>query len=144
MPSVVFLNFERKYMRASRLVAFFSLSFIVMAFVGCSRDPNFKKQKYLESGNRYFEKGKYREAAIQFSNAIQVDPNFANAHYKLAQSYVQMQAWPNAYRELRRTVDLDPDNTKAQLDLGGFLLGAHSYDEARATIEKILQKDPNN
>jgi len=131
-------------MRASRLVAFFSLSFIVMAFVGCSRDPNFKKQKYLESGNRYFEKGKYREAAIQFSNAIQVDPNFANAHYKLAQSYVQMQAWPNAYRELRRTVDLDPDNTKAQLDLGGFLLGAHSYDEARATIEKILQKDPNN
>jgi len=32
---------------------------------GCSRDPNVRKQKYLESGQRYFDKGQYREAAIQ-------------------------------------------------------------------------------
>jgi Tfp pilus assembly protein PilF len=47
---------------------------------GCSRDPNVRKQKYLESGQCYFEKAKYREAAIQYSNAIQVDPRFADAH----------------------------------------------------------------
>ncbi len=33
---------------------------------GCSRDPNVRKQKYLESGQRYFDKGQYKEAAIQF------------------------------------------------------------------------------
>ena len=44
---------------------------------GCSRDPNVRKQKYLESGQRYFDKGQYREAEIQFQNAIQVDARFA-------------------------------------------------------------------
>jgi Tfp pilus assembly protein PilF len=48
---------------------------------GCSRDPNVRKQKYLESGQRYFDKGQYREAEIQFENAIQVDSRFADAHY---------------------------------------------------------------
>ena len=46
---------------------------------GCSRDPNVRKQKYLESGQRYFDKGQYREAEIQFENAIQVDSRFADA-----------------------------------------------------------------
>lgn len=52
---------------------------------GCSRDPNVRKQKYFESGTRYFEAGKYREAAIQYLNAVQVDPAYAEAHYQLAQ-----------------------------------------------------------
>jgi len=51
---------------------------------GCSQDPNVKKRKLLESGQRYFDKGQYQEAAIQFENAIQVDDRFADAHYKLA------------------------------------------------------------
>jgi Tfp pilus assembly protein PilF len=130
-------------MRLSRWFALV-VGLALLSSLGCSRDPNVKKQKYLESGNRYFEKGKYREATIQYSNAIQVDPKFANAHYKLAQSYLQVQAWPGAYRELQRTVDLDPNNIMAQLDLGGLLLGGHSYAEARTTIDKILQTNPNN
>ena len=46
-------------------------------FTGCSHDPNVRKQKFLESGNRYRDKGKLREAAIQYSNALQMDPRFA-------------------------------------------------------------------
>jgi len=52
----------------------FLVCFLIAAlFMGCSRDPNVRKQKYLESGDRYFAKGRYREAAIQYSNAVQVD-----------------------------------------------------------------------
>ena len=43
------------------IVAVVALSLLV----GCSRDPNVRKQKYYESGQRFYEKGKYREAAIQ-------------------------------------------------------------------------------
>src|SRR5579885_956143 len=128
---------EGNYMR--RLFTVVPLVAVLVVSLACSRDPNVKKQKYFESGNRYFEKGKYREAAIQYSNAIQVDPKFGSAHYKLAQSYLHMQAWANAYRELRRTVDLDPGNGKAQLDLGSMLLAGHAYEEARGTIDTILQ-----
>ena len=53
---------------------------------GCHGDPNVRKQKYLESGERYSAEGKYREAAIQYLNALKVDKNFADAHYALAQA----------------------------------------------------------
>jgi len=49
-------------MRSKRLVAIIVTA--VLALVSCSRDPNVAKRRYLESGNKYFDKGKYREARI--------------------------------------------------------------------------------
>ena len=87
-------------------------------FAGCHGDPNVRKQKYLESGKRYSAQGKYREAAIQFSNALKVDKNFPEAHYELAQAYEHLGQYNAAYSELLRTVDLQPTNYKARIDLG--------------------------
>src|SRR5208283_5386891 len=56
------------------------LTLIATGFTACSRDPNVRKQKYFHSGQRYFDKGKYPEAAIEFVNAIQIDPGYAEAH----------------------------------------------------------------
>ena len=53
---------------------------LTVVLTGCSRDPNVRKQKYFESGEKYFAAGKYREAAIQYSNAVQIDSRFAQAH----------------------------------------------------------------
>src|SRR5215510_7434267 len=89
---------------------------IACLLTSCSRDPNVRKQKYFESGQRYFQKGKYREAAIQFSNAIQVDPRFPDAHAQLAQTYLKLQQWTRAYQELGRTLELQPDNYQAHVD----------------------------
>ena len=68
---------------------FLVLGLSAAVLTGCSRDPNVRKQKYLESGQRYFAKGKYREAAIEFRNATEVDPTFAAAHYQLAESFIK-------------------------------------------------------
>src|ERR1700693_4669442 len=86
--------------RWPRACAIAVLSFAVLA--GCSRDPNTRKQKFLESGNQYFDAGKYAEASIQYQNAIQVDPKFAEAHYKLAQAFVRRGIWTGAYQELMK------------------------------------------
>src|SRR5947209_2344943 len=100
-------------MRNARGFTLTLLAFLcALALTGCSRDPNVKKQKYLESGKRFMQSQKYREAAIQFSNALQVDNKFADAHFELAQAYGKMGNWSSAYRELVRTVDIDPSNAK--------------------------------
>lgn len=75
---------------------------------GCFRDPNVRKHKYLESGQKYSAQGKDREAAIQFANALRIDRNFAEAHYALAQTYLHMGALGSAFGELQRTVSLPP------------------------------------
>ena len=115
-----------------------------LAIIGCSRDPNVKKQQYLDSGKRFMESQKYREAAIQFSNALQVDNKFVEAHYQLAQAYGKMGQWSNAYRELSRTVELDPNHSKAQLDLGNLLLAGHDLVRAEQHAQAVISKDPNN
>src|SRR4051794_21528598 len=69
------------------VISLLSLVSIVSTFTSCARDPNVRKQKYAESGERYFDKAKYQEAAIQFSNAIQIDPAYPRAHFDLAKTY---------------------------------------------------------
>jgi tetratricopeptide (TPR) repeat protein len=122
------------------------LVFIVLliACSGCGRNPNIQKQKYFESGNRYFEKGQYHEASIEFLNAIKVDPKFEQAHYQLAETYIRLQAWPEAYHELKQTIDIDPGNRKAEIEMGDLLVAARLLSEAQAVAERLLQKDTNN
>ena len=112
--------------------------------VGCSRDPNVRKHKYYESGQRYFQKGKYREALIQFSNVLQVDSSDADAHYQLARVYSRMQQWDPAYHELERTVELQPENYQARLDLANLLIAGHDLKLAQEQTDFLLQKQPKN
>ena len=87
-----------------------------------------RKQKYLESGDRYFDKGKYREAAIQYANAVQVDSRFAQAHSQLGQTYLKLGDSSRAFQELSRTVELAPDNYRAHIDLANLLVTARNPD----------------
>ena len=123
------------------MVAFF-LSLTLLS--GCFRDPNVRKHKYLESGQRYSAQGKDREAAIQFSNALKIDKNFADAHYALAQTYLHMGVLSAAYGELQRTVNLQPANNKARIDLGDMLLAGGRIDDAQAQANAVMAGQPNN
>src|SRR5437899_32872 len=120
---------------------FLILGLTVSLLTGCSRDPNVRKQKYFESGQRYLEKEKYREAAIQFGNAVQVDSRFAEAHYQLAQTYLKLQDPMYAYQELTRTLELQPENYKAQIDISNMFILGHDLNQAKEHIDLLLQKD---
>jgi len=123
------------------VVLFLSLTLLS----GCFRDPNVRKHKYLESGQKYSAQGKDREAAIQYANALKIDKNFAEAHYALAQAYLHMGALSAAYGELQRTVYLQPTNYKARIDLGNMLLaGGGKPDDAQAQADAVIAAQPDN
>lgn len=128
---------ERKRVAAMALLMTIGLS-------GCKHDPNVQKRKYFESGKRYEDQGKYREAAIQFANVLKVDRNYGPAHYELAKTYVQLGSMIAAYQELQRTVSLDPTNLKARLDLGNMLLAGGLPDRAQDQAKAVLLADPRN
>jgi tetratricopeptide (TPR) repeat protein len=134
--------------QAMRRARFYRLFFVLIlalaALTGCSRDPNVRKQKYFESGQRYFEKAKYREAAIQYSNAIQVDPRFADAHYHLGLTYLRLGEPNRAYQELQRTLEIEPANYKARVDVTNMLIAAKFYKEAQEHLDILTSKQPNN
>src|SRR5258708_32281249 len=82
--------------------------------------------------------GEYPEANISYSRALQVDPRFVEAHYKRAKCLLKQSSWAAAFQELSRTVDLQPENWPAQLDLGQLLLAGGKPQEAKDRALLIL------
>ena len=121
-----------------------TLFVVVTLLAGCHTDPNVRKQKYLESGKRFSAEGKYREAAIQFSNAVKIDKSFADAHYELAQAYEHLGQYSAAFSELGRTVELKPTNYPARIDLGNLMLAGWKIDDAQTQANAVLAAQPNN
>lgn len=118
-------------------------SLLAVLVTGCSPDPNVRKQKYFDSGGRYFDEGKYREAAIQYSNAIQLDSRFAQAHYKLGETYLKLHDWQRAVQELSRSVDLVPDNYPARVDLANLRISERDLKDAQPHLDVLRDKQPN-
>lgn len=133
-------------MKISSHHRFFFLAALVVAGLlpGCNRDPNVAKQRFLQSGIRYYNQGKYKEAGIQFQNAVKIDPRFAEAHLQMAHCYEKLEIWSGAYQELLKTVDIQPDNNAARVELGNLLLSAHRYSDAKDQADAILGNDPRN
>lgn len=141
-------------MSRSCVVHLLLLSSLLLAVTtGCSRDPNVRKQKFFDSGEKYFAKGKYREAAIQYANATQIDSRFAEAHYKLSQAYLKLGDSNRAFQELSRTVELTPENYRAHTDLANMLvtvrnpdgsLSSDAFKQAKTHLDLLRDKQPNN
>ena len=115
-----------------------------MLLSACSRDPNVRKQKYFQSGQHYFEQGKYREAAIEFVNAIKIDSGYAEAHHQLAETYLKLQQGQGAAQELARTIELQPENYQARIELANVLMLARDFQRAQEQVDLLQQKRPND
>ena len=136
---------EGMMMNSRRGLSFLAVLYAALFLVaGCHRNPDTEKRKYSEKAAAFFQQGKYREAAIMYQNAIQIDPQFAEAHYGLSQCLMKQSDFTHAYQELMRTVELEPTNWKAQLDLGNLYLAAGKLSDARDRAETILKSDPQN
>jgi tetratricopeptide (TPR) repeat protein len=111
---------------------------------GCATDPAIAKQKAFESGNGYFERGDYRAAVVQFRVALQHDPLFGEARYKLAEAYTRQSDLRRALPEYVRAADLLSGSVEVQLKAAQALLLAGRYEDARARAEKGAAIDPTN
>ena len=87
-----------------------------LTLVSCSRDPNAAKKRYLENGNKYFAKGKFKEASIMYRNALQKDQRYGSAYYHLAQTDLKLGRISNALGELRRAIELIPKDQPEHID----------------------------
>jgi tetratricopeptide (TPR) repeat protein len=131
-----------KYLRISSLI--YSSGLVAFLLTGCSSDPNKQKRAYLQSGDKYFQRARYQEAVIQFRNAIEIDPRFAEAHWQLARTFLRLRNSEAAFRELHETVRLEPRNADAELELAALYLARRQYAEAQAAVQVALKTAPQS
>lgn len=125
-------------------ITFVTLVAIVFMAAGCSQNPDEAKRKHMESGDRYFQAEKYDAALIEYRNAVQKDPRFGDARFKLAQTYLHRGDASNALRESVRAADLLPERADAQLQAIRLLLVAGRFADARTRAEALLKREPRN
>src|SRR6266849_331586 len=116
----------------------------LLLVVGCARSPEAKKARYLERGDRYFQKEQYREAIIEYRNALRIDGQNPRATRQLGLAHYQLGQLGQAYPLLLRAQALEPDNSTVALRVATIYLAGGRTDDARTEADRILQKDPKN
>jgi tetratricopeptide (TPR) repeat protein len=125
----------------------------LLALSSCNRDPNVAKKRYVESGNKYFEKGKYKEAILMYRDALQKDRKFGEAHYRLGLTYFKMNNVQEGVRSMRRALEFLGPNVPERWDaivkistifvtIGGRDKQLQS--EVEANCKLLLARDPNS
>jgi len=99
---------------------------------------------YVLGGNRFFQKGDYREAAKEFEKAIALQPDFAPAYNRLGMTYAILQDYEQAEKKFNKVIELAPQMDEGYLNLG--LLYELKGESARALtlLEKAFSLNPEN
>ena len=124
--------------------AFAMLAVLMALSAGCSRSPEAKKARYLERGDRYFKQEQYREAIIEYRNALRIEGTNGQAIRQLGLAHYQLGQLAQSFRYLLRAHELEPDNTQLAVKLAGIYLVAGKPEDARAATARILEKEPKN
>ncbi len=130
--------------RASRFRTALLLGAAALLLSACSSDPQKAKAKYLASGEKYMQQKQYSKAAIEFRNAIRIDPQFTDAYFQLSQAAIAQRNWQVAYASLEKLIEMDPGRSDARLERGRLYLAARQFDNAAQDANAVLQKDPKN
>lgn len=115
----------------------------------CRQSP----QRLVDAGNRYHDKKKFQEASILYRKAIAKDKTYADAYYREGLNLLDQKNAIEASKFFRRAVDLNPNNTDAEVKLSEIYLTAYALDkkkfqnllpEVKDLTAKILQRNPKD
>ena len=142
-------------MEGSPVMRYLALALVAVFLTSCNRDPNYLKQKYLQSGIKYFDGNRYKEASIMFRKSIEADRKFGPAYYHLALTDLKLSQVANAVPAFRRAQELlKPGTTEANdtdLKLSEILIIAAQSQanndailkEVQKTVDGLLKRNPN-
>lgn len=96
--------------------------------------------------------GPMKQATQFFASALELDPDFAAAHARAAQSYIELY-WHLTYdssdlaiarEHLARAIMLDPNGAEPLMARGSYYYHDHDYEPALRDLEKASKIQPGN
>jgi tetratricopeptide (TPR) repeat protein len=118
---------------------------LCMAFgLGACTSMEAKRDNFLTQGKALFQKRDYIRARLQFRNALQIDPKFAQGYLWLGKTELKLNHFQGAFGALSKAVELNPDLTEAQILMGEMYLLGRKLKEAEAKAKLVLKKAPEN
>ena len=103
--------------------------------------------KFLAEGEKQLEKKDYPRAILQFRNAVQAKPKEAEPYYQLGLAYLASGDLRKAVGYLKKTIELNPKHTGAQLRLAELMSTSadkKTLEDAEKYVTQVLSVSPDN
>ncbi len=115
-----------------------------IALSSCSSTPAELVAKHGKRGDEYVQKEKFKEAVIEYKNAVKAGPKDAALRWKLAKAALDAKDIRTAFQELQKAVELDPGNYEARGKLGELYLLAGKREEAANIADNLVRSRPQD
>ncbi|MEO0579922.1 MAG: tetratricopeptide repeat protein, partial [Pseudomonadota bacterium] len=96
------------------------------------------------SGNMLYRTGRLEEAAIAYSNALEINERDADSMLGLARVNQRKQSYSDAQALIETAIDLQPGNWRAYNRLGALQFSLGQYTDAAESYRRVVYLDPNN
>jgi tetratricopeptide (TPR) repeat protein len=127
----------------AKFAVFYALA-MALTVAGCSEAPANRAAKHESRGDGYAQQEKFREAVIEYKNAVQATPDNSALQWKLAKVAFQAGDPSTSFASLNRVLQLDPTHFDAQWSLGDLHVAAGKLDEAGKIADALLAARPNH
>jgi TolB-like protein/Tfp pilus assembly protein PilF len=100
-------------------------------------------EAHTSLGNILSNEWKWSAAEEEFSEAIEINPNFAKAHHWYSIHLLSLGRIEEAINQLKIAEELDPLSPMIHAYAGGLFIYARQYDDAMKELDRSLELDPN-
>ena len=107
-----------------------------------------KKKIKKETGNHIFkgiqydDQGNYAQAIVEFTNAIKINPDYADSYNKRGLVYYNQAQYEQSIKDYGIAIQLNPKYTDAYNNRGIIYFDMEKYDLAISDYSKAIELDP--
>ena len=103
-----------------------------------------KAAKEFQRSMKAFQSGDFPTAAGHLEKAIQIAPEFVQAHNNLGAAYIHLQEYESAVTQLQKAIELAPNVEESYNNLGMALLLLRHFPEAETAARHALDLAPQH
>jgi tetratricopeptide (TPR) repeat protein len=127
-------------MNRARLV--FLLGMVVLvggSLISCGGEAENTPLWHLDQGKMLVGQGHYDNAIQECTEAIQLEPMFAEAYFWRAIAYYQLAKYPLAVADCSQTIKLDPDLVEARITRAAAYCVSGQYNLAITDCNRVIE-----
>ena len=107
-----------------------------------SKDPNPEALQFFMNGQILLNQGQFAEAILEFQDALALDPNVATIYSALAESYWNIGKPELSMKNLKKALELDPEDEDALKMMADQLIMQKKYSEAVEPYTILRKNNP--
>ncbi|XP_030762367.1 small glutamine-rich tetratricopeptide repeat-containing protein alpha-like [Sitophilus oryzae] len=112
--------------------------------VEVTEETKIQAEVHKNKGNDFMKNSDYDQAAVEYTKAIELNPNNAVYYCNRAAAYTRLLKDNDAIVDCNQAIKLDPTYGKAYGRLGIAYSNLNKYDLALKAYQTALKYDPNN